>query len=218
MWLEFKDTLTAFNGEKISSFEGKGRLNRDTTSLLFQYLHSKDIQSHWISDEKNASILAQKMTMIPLEVVIRNRLAGSTAKKFQKKEGTSLDTPLFELYYKDENLGDPFISEDQAFMLKACSPIEIEIIKAQALKVNKELRDLFSLAGMDLIDFKLEFGKTSESDIILGDEISADSCRIWNSETQEKMDKDRFRLDLGDVESNYKKILSNLTKSLNNKL
>ena len=217
MCLEFKDSLTAFNGQKASSFEGKGNLNRDTTSLIFQYLHSKELLTHWIRDEGQTSIVAQKIQMIPLEVVIRNRLAGSTAKKFQKPEGSLLEKPLFELYYKDENLGDPFISEDQAHMLEVVTIMEIETIRNLALKVNRELGSLFEAGGMDLIDFKLEFGKTSQGDILLGDEISADSCRIWDLKTKEKMDKDRFRLDLGNIEINYKKILNNLKKTAKEK-
>ena len=211
--LEFKDALTAFNGKKVSSFKGKGQINRDMTSLIFQYLQSKEIPTHWVSDQGESGMIAQKIKMIPLEVVMRNYFAGSTAKKFQKEDGAPLDNPLFELYYKDESLGDPFISEDQAFMLEACTAIEIEMIRESALKINKELVSLFSQAGMILIDFKLEFGKTSNNEVILGDEISADSCRIWDSQTKEKMDKDRFRLDLGNVESYYKKILDSLKKS-----
>ena len=210
--LEFKDALTAFNGKKVSSFKGKGQLNRDMTSLIFQHLQSKGIPTHWISDQGDASMVAQKIKMIPIEVVVRNYLAGSTAKKFQKEEGAPLENPLFELYYKDESLGDPFISEDQAFMLEACTPVEIEIIRESALKINRELTSLFAQSGMTLIDFKLEYGKTLDNEVILGDEVSADSCRIWDAETKEKMDKDRFRLDLGNVETYYKKILESLKK------
>ena len=214
VWLEFKDALTAFNGKKTSSFEGKGSLNRDTTSLIFQYLQSKEIPSHWIRDEKENCMVAQKIQMIPLEVVVRNWLAGSTAKKFQKPEGTPLNTPLFELYYKDEGLGDPFISEDQAYILETVTAIEMETIRTLALKINKELIPLFESGSMNLIDFKLEFGKNSQGDMVLGDEISADSCRIWDAQSKEKMDKDRFRLNLGKVEENYKKILNNLKKAV----
>lgn len=213
VWLEFKDTLTAFNAQKTSSFSGKGALNRDTSSLIFKYLKNKGTLTHWIANEGESCMVARKIDMIHLEVVVRNRLAGSTAKKFQIKDGTLLDQPLFELYYKVESLGDPFISGEQALMLKAVESLEdIQNIQKQALKINKDLLDLFNQAKMDLIDFKLEFGKTKSGQIVLGDEISADSCRIWNRADGKKLDKDRFRLDLGSVEEGYRQIYSSLYK------
>ena len=212
VWMEFKDNLTAFNGQKQSSFKGKGRLNRDTSSFIFQYLQSKGIHTHWIADQGACSMITLKLKMIPLEVVVRNDLAGSTAKKFQIKEGTQLQKPLFELYYKDEKLGDPFISGEQAMMLGALLSEKEELeIKNRALQVNQELKKKFSDAEMELIDFKLEFGKDPKGEIVLADEISADSCRIWKKGTKEKMDKDRFRLDLGNVEENYKAIFHQLS-------
>ena len=211
VWIEFKDTLTAFNGKKKSSFEGKGRLNRDTSSLIFKYLDLKGIFNHWICDEGESAFIAQKIQMIPLEVVVRNRLAGSTARKFQKQDGERIKEPLLELYYKDESLGDPFISEDQALMLGALSCLEAGFeIHNTALRINKELISLFSSAGMELIDFKLEFGETKKGEILLGDEISADSCRIWKKGSEERLDKDRFRLDLDHVKKGYQTIYKNL--------
>ena len=212
VWVEFKDALTAFNGKKKSSFKGKGRLNRDTSGLIFQYLKSQGIDTHWISNKEENAMIAEKMNMIALEVVVRNRLAGSTAKKFQKEDGAQLDHPLFELYYKEEKLEDPFISIEQALMLGVLeSEKEGQAIKTQALKINEKLVSLFSKAGIDLIDFKLEFGKTLDGRLLVGDEISADSCRLWKKGTKERMDKDRFRLDLGGVEESYQEIFQKLS-------
>jgi len=160
-------------------------------------------------------MIVEKINMIPVEVVIRNWLAGSTAKKFQKKEGEALKTPLFELYYKDDSLDDPFISSEQAYFLEIfSSPKEESEIKEQAFKINHLLKELFSNAGMLLIDFKIEFGRNQKGDLILGDEISADSCRIWEKKTGKKLDKDRFRLDLGEIEEGYRIILKNLSQSI----
>ena len=212
VWMEFKDNITAFNGKKKSSFKGKGRLNRDTSSLIFRYLQNHGIDNHWIEDQGDSSMVAHRINMIPLEVVVRNKLAGSTAKKFQKEEGELLKEPLFELYYKKESLGDPFISKDQALMLGVLSSQEEGIeIKEKALKINEKLVDLFSRSDMDLIDFKLEFGRDKKNLILLGDEISADSCRIWRKGTKERLDKDRFRLDLGRVEKSYREIYQKLS-------
>ena len=209
VWMEFKDNLTAYNNKKKSSFEGKGRLNRDTSSLIFQYL---SVPNHWVKDQGENGMITQSLSMIPLEVVVRNRLAGSTAKKFQKQDGESLSSPLFELYYKEESLGDPFISSEQAMVLGWSSVEEINEMKTVALKVNQELCSLFSKVHLELIDFKLEFGRTSKGELLLGDEISADSCRIWTKEGK-RLDKDRFRLDLGNVEEGYQEIYAKLTQS-----
>ena len=211
VWMEFKDNLTAYNNQKKSSFVGKGQINRDTSSLLFQYL---SIPNHWIKDQGEFTMITRSLSMIPLEVVVRNRLAGSTAKKFQKEDGCSLPFPLFELYYKDESLGDPFISSEQAEVLGWSSLKEIGEIKSFALQVNQELTALFSKCRLELIDFKLEFGRTSKGELMLGDEISADSCRLWTLEGK-RLDKDRFRLDLGSVKEGYQEIYKKLQSALN---
>ena len=213
--MEFKDNLTAYNGKKKSSFPGKGALNRNTSSLIFQYLQSLGCKNHWIKDHGTQEMICQTLQMIPLEVVVRNTLAGSTAKKFQKKEGEPLLQPLFELYYKDETLGDPFISSEQARMLNIFkTPDEEQNIQNQALDINQKLKKLFAKVGLDLIDFKLEFGKNKEKATLLGDEISADSCRIWDMESKKRLDKDRFRLDLGKVQEGYKEIYQRLLKAV----
>ena len=208
VWMEFKDNLTAYNNKKKSSFEGKGRLNRDTSSLLFQYL---SVPNHWVRDQGEEAMMVQSLSMIPLEIVVRNRLAGSTAKKFQKEDGSPLPFPLFEIYYKDELLGDPFISSEQAEVLGWSSLEAIDEMKSLALKVNQELIVLFSKCDLDLIDFKLEFGRDVSGKLLLGDEISADSCRIWTLEGK-RLDKDRFRLGLGNVKEGYQEVYEKLKK------
>lgn len=218
VWMEFKNNLTAFNGKKKSSFKGKGKVNRDISSLVFQFLKREQINNHWVDNVNDSGMVCQRLKVLPLEVVVRNRLAGSTAKKFQVSEGGSLSAPLVEFYYKKDELGDPFISSEQAVTFGFVSSWnEVEFLQNQALQVNKKLKCFFDAVELELIDFKLEFGKLeglrrqdnmSDVDVfLLGDEISCDSCRLWDKKTGEKMDKDRFRLDLGSVEESYRKVL-----------
>ena len=215
LWQEFKDSFTAFNGEKKATMAGKGVINRSIASMLFRHLKDRGVDSHWVSDEADDVMVTQKLKMIDLEVVVRNRLAGSTAKKFQMEEGTALESPLVEFYYKKDELGDPFISDEQALMLKTVSNKEdLEILKAKALQVNESLEALFAKVGIDLIDFKLEFGYDKQGAILLGDEISPDSCRLWDQVSGEKMDKDRFRRDLGQVLEKYQEVLNRLKGEL----
>ena len=222
VWMEFKDSLTAFNGKKKSSFKGKGGVNRDISSFVFRFLEKEGIKNHWVANVNDTGMICQKLKVLPLEVVVRNRLAGSTAKKFQIPEGESLLEPLVEFYYKKDELEDPFISSEQAVAFGFVSKgDEIEVLKRKALEVNEKLKYFFDAIGLELIDFKLEFGKLEcenkelvEQDnvevLLLGDEISCDSCRLWDKKTGEKLDKDRFRLDLGGVEESYKKVCEEL--------
>lgn len=211
VWVEYKDSLTAFNAQKKSSFGGKGAINAQITSLLYRKLKSFGVATHFIEDISPNEMICSKVTIIPLEVVTRNRLAGSTAKKLGKEEGTPLKTPLVEFYYKDDALGDPFVSDDQALMMGASSSkAELEELKACALKINKVLQEIFLNAGLELIDFKLEFGRDGRGQLMLADEISPDTCRLWDRKTGEKMDKDRFRRDLGRVEESYQEVLERL--------
>lgn len=210
-WLEFKDSLTAFNGKKEGSFEGKGEVNRDISSYLFKFLKNIKIKNHWLADVNKTSMICRRLKIIPLEVVIRNTLAGSTAQRLGFEEGLKvLKEPLVELYYKKDELKDPFISDDQAVLLQACTHDELKNIKNQAVQINKHLQNLFLIANITLIDFKLEFGFDNLGEIILGDEISPDCCRLWDVKSKEKMDKDRFRRDLGKIEENYREILRRL--------
>lgn len=213
IWQEFKDSLTAFNAEKKAEMKGKGEINRQIASLIFKRLNDNQVPSHWIADVDSTHMVTKKLEMIPLEVVVRNVLAGSTAKKFAIPEGTPLEKPLVEFYFKKDELADPFISDDQALMLKTVRQAEdLQTLKSLALKVNSVISAFFAKGGIRLIDFKLEFGYDSNGAILLADEISPDSCRLWDLETNEKMDKDRFRRDLGDVIENYQKVLDRLTK------
>ena len=218
VWMDFKDTLTAFNGKKKSSFKGKGQLNRDTSALVFRYLSQKGVKNHYKGSADKVSMICLALTLLPLEVVVRNRLAGSTARKFQAKQGQNLPQPLVELYYKNDALGDPFISSEQALTFGYISSWQdIEFLKKSALKVNQHLKVFFNAVGLELIDFKLEFGRpknltptTKKGDFLLGDEISCDSCRLWDKTTGDKMDKDRFREDLGGVEQAYRTVYNRL--------
>lgn len=211
MWMEFKDSLTAFNGEKTGSFQGKGAINNQITSLAFKVLKDREIPSHFVEQINTNEMVCDKLKIIPIEVVVRNRLAGSTAKKFGLEEGSELEKPLVEFYYKNDALGDPFISDDQALMLKAVEKqSQLEELKDLARKVNAVLIEFFAKAGMHLIDFKLEFGFDENGQILLGDEITPDTCRLWDQVSGERMDKDRFRRDLGQVEENYQEVLKRL--------
>ncbi len=207
IWQEFKDSLTAFNALKKGEFENKGALNRKITSLVFRFMNKKGISNHWVADVGTRDQITKKLEMLKVEVVVRNILAGSTAKKFAITEGTPLEKPLTEFYYKDDQLADPFISDEQALMLKIVpQQKDLEDLKRLALEVNRGLIEFFAAVGIDLVDFKIEFGRLPGGQILLADEITPDSCRLWDQKTKEKMDKDRFRRDLGNVRENYEKV------------
>lgn len=208
--VEYKNSLTAFNAQKKGEFAGKGALNRDITSFLFQALAKKGIPTHWIEDMQEHRMRVQKLKIIPLEVVVRNILAGSLAKKLGRDEGEVLSRPLVEFYFKDDALGDPFLSEDQAMVLKIADEKTLQELKKKALEINQALTPIFAKAGLKLVDFKLEFGTNPQGKIMLGDEISPDTCRLWDEKSLEKFDKDRFRRDLGGVEQAYKDVLKRL--------
>lgn len=213
VWQEFKNQLTAFNAVKKEELEGKGELNCLITSVLFKYLEKNGVPTHFVEKMSNTAIVTKKLTMIPLEVVVRNVMAGSTAKKLGFAEGLVLEKPLVEFYYKKDELADPFVSDDQALLLKAVDrQEELDELKRLALLVNKQLISFFKECGIRLVDFKLEFGKNKQGQIVLGDEISPDSCRLWDEKTQEKMDKDRFRRDLGQVKEKYQEVWNRIQK------
>ena len=216
--VEYKDSLTAFNALKKGSFENKGSINRNITSLLFRYLAHKGVKTHWLEDRGDNSMLVTKVTIIPLEVVVRNILAGSTAKKLGIPEGKKLGSPLVEFYYKNDELQDPFLSDDQAFMLGIVTESDLGELKRQALQINAELRALFLKLGIDLVDFKIEFGKNHNGRILLADEISPDCCRLWDLKSGEKLDKDRFRRDLGNIKESYEDVYSRLQEYLKEEL
>lgn len=208
---EFKDSLTALNGQKKGGFENKGRINRDITSLVFRFLEKRGVPSHRIADLGTNEMITEQLEMLKLEVVVRNVLAGSTAKKFNFEEGTPLEKPLTEFYYKDDALNDPFVSDEQALMLKVVrTQNELNELKRLALEVNKGLIEFFGAADLKLIDFKIEFGTNRSGGIVLADEITPDSCRLWDKATGERMDKDRFRRDLGRVQETYEQVFERL--------
>lgn len=211
--LEFKDSLTAFNAQKLGSFANKGALNRDIAAFIFEYLEKNGVSTHYLGSDGKNLMLAKKLQIIPLEVVVRNILAGSTAKKLDIVEGKKLKKPLVEFYFKSDKLQDPFISDDQALMLELATEDEIHVIKEQALKVNELLVNLFKKSGFILVDFKIEFGRSLQNKIILGDEITPDCCRLWDEKTLEKFDKDRFRRDLGNVDGAYLEVWQRLQRS-----
>lgn len=210
--MEFKDSLTAFNAQKKGSFEDKGPVNRDIASLIFAHLRERGIESHWVRDEGDRAMVARRVEIIPLEVVVRNVLAGSTAKKFGLEEGRPLPRPLVEFYYKNDELQDPFVSDEQVLILGFADEAQIRELKAQALKINDALKGLFAKAGLKLVDFKVEFGRDRAGRVLLADEITPDCCRLWDEASGEKMDKDRFRRDLGRVKESYEDVLSRLRR------
>ncbi len=213
VWVEYKDSLTAFNAQKVSNFAGKGELNAKITSSLYRQLGRQGIETHWLEDVDARNMICRRVKIIPLEVVVRNRLAGSTAKRLGFEEGHKIDSPLVEFYYKDDVLADPFISDDQALLLGAVKDQSaLVLLKKKALEVDRVLTEIFIRAGLELIDFKLEFGITSEGDMILADEISPDTCRLWDLKTGEKLDKDRFRRDLGGVAEAYQEVWNRIEK------
>jgi phosphoribosylaminoimidazole-succinocarboxamide synthase len=210
LWIEYKDSATAFNGEKKATIAGKGRLNNEITSLLFSKLCEAGIPNHFIQKLSATEQLVKKVTIIPLEVVVRNVVAGSLTKRLGIPEGTYLEKPLIEFYYKNDGLGDPLLLEDHIAILKLATSEQIAVLKELALKVNDVLTKHFAERCVRLIDFKLEFGVDSEGAILLADEISPDTCRLWDMETNEKLDKDVFRRDLGNLTDAYETILQRL--------
>ncbi|WP_409304014.1 phosphoribosylaminoimidazolesuccinocarboxamide synthase [Peribacillus sp. SCS-155] len=210
VWIEYKDSATAFNGVKKAEITGKGVLNNKITSLLFSKLDQENIPSHFVSQISDREQLVKKVSIIPLEVVVRNIAAGTLSKRIGLKEGTALKRSLVELYYKDDSLGDPLLNEEHIEELGIATAEEVAVLKQEARKINSVLTPFFKELGISLIDFKLEFGKTEDGDILLADEISPDTCRLWDMSTDEKLDKDVFRRDLGSLTEAYQKILTKL--------
>lgn len=207
--IRYKDTATAFNGEKKEELEGKGRLNAEISNILYEYLAENGVKTHIIKVIDETTVLVRKAEIIMVEVIIRNVAAGSFSKKYGVPEGTALQNTIVEFSLKSDALGDPMINESQITAIGLATREEIDEMSSQALLVNQLLSDLFLKAGIRLIDFKLEFGRAG-NEIILCDEISPDSCRFWDAKTGEKMDKDRFRRDLGNVLDGYKEVLRRL--------
>ncbi|MCQ6280537.1 phosphoribosylaminoimidazolesuccinocarboxamide synthase [Bacillus sp. EB600] len=208
--VEYKNSATAFNGVKKAEIEGKGRLNNQITSLIFVKLKEQGIDSHFIEQISETEQLVKKVNIIPLETVVRNVAAGSFSKRLGIEEGRPLTKPIVEFYYKDDELGDPIVTTDHILELGLASLEEIAVLQEKALQVDAVLSSFFDELGIRLIDFKLEFGKDQAGTILLADEISPDTCRLWDKETNEKLDKDVFRRDLGSLTDAYEKILARL--------
>lgn len=210
VWIEYKDSATAFNGVKKAEIAGKGRLNNEITSLLFSMLADNGIPNHFIQKISDHEQLVKRVKIIPLEVIVRNIAAGSFSKRFGVKEGTVLKHPICEFCLKNDDLGDPPITEDQIEVLDIATETEIATLKATALKINDVLTGFFKKCNLRLVDFKIEFGKDADGQILLADEISPDTCRLWDIDTNEKLDKDVFRRDLGNLIDAYETILHRL--------
>ena len=209
--VSYKDDATAFDGLKKGTITGKGAINNQMTNYLMQQLEKAGIPTHFVKELSERETVVKKVSIVPLEVIVRNLSAGSFAKRYGVEEGIVFDQPTIEFSYKNDALGDPLINTYHAIALKLATEAEIETIKKYAFEINRQLQALWKECGVTLVDFKLEFGKTSDGTVVLADEISPDTCRLWDSETGEKLDKDRFRRDLGGVEAAYEEVMKRLS-------
>ncbi|MDR4022617.1 MAG: phosphoribosylaminoimidazolesuccinocarboxamide synthase [Eubacteriales bacterium] len=208
--VSYKDDATAFNGEKKGTIVGKGSINNRMTNMLMQVLEKKGVPTHFVEELNDRETVVKKVSIVPLEVIIRNISAGSFAKRFGVEEGIVFDEPTIEFSYKNDELGDPLMNAYHAIALKLATREEIETIKKMAFTVNDTLKAYFLGLNIKLVDFKIEFGRLSDGTIVLADEISPDTCRLWDKDTNEKLDKDRFRRDLGGTEEAYQEVMRRL--------
>lgn len=208
--VSYKDDATAFNGLKKGTIAGKGVINNRVTNYLMSKLEEEGIPTHFVEELSERDTLVRRVSIIPLEVIVRNIAAGSFSKRFGVPEGTDLKCSTLEFCLKDDELGDPMVNEYHVYACGWATKEEVEIIKDLAFRVNEYLKKYFAAIGILLVDFKLEFGKTADGKIVLADEISPDTCRFWDMKTREKLDKDRFRRDLGNVEDAYQEICKRL--------
>ncbi len=208
--VSYKDDATAFNGLKKGTIAGKGAINNRVTNYMMQQLEKEGIPTHFVEELSDRDTLVKKVTIVPLEVIIRNISAGSFAKRYGVEEGIVFAEPTIEFSYKNDDLGDPLINDYHALALGLATKAEIETIKNMACKTNEVMKKFFKNLNVDLVDFKLEFGRLSDGTIVLADEISPDTCRFWDSDTHEKLDKDRFRRDLGNVEDAYQEMMKRI--------
>jgi len=212
--MEYKDDATAFNALKKAQFEDKGRMNKAITLLMYQMLEDKGVPTHLVADVDEINLLVKKVDILLVEVIVRNVAAGSFSKRMGVEEGTPFKQPIVEFSYKCDEMGDPLINDDYAREMGLATPEECAFLKEQALVINQVMIDFFKKAGLKLVDFKIEFGRLAEDPetIVLADEISPDTCRLWDIETGKKLDKDRFRQDLGDVMEAYAEVLERVGK------
>jgi phosphoribosylaminoimidazole-succinocarboxamide synthase len=211
IWVEYKDDATAFDGQKKGTIVGKGHLNNEISSIFFTMLKEKGVKNHFIEKVSETEQLVKKNTILPLEVIVRNIAAGSLAKRLGLPEGTPLKKTVLEFCYKNDDLGDPMINEYHIAAMEWATPEQVEFISETSLKVNEILKEYLLERNIRIIDFKLEYG-TFHGEVMLSDEVSPDTCRFWDTETNEKLDKDRFRRDMGNVEDAYKEILKRLSE------
>ena len=205
--MSYKDDATAFNGLKKGTIAGKGVINNRVTNYMMQMLEKNGVPTHFVEEISDSETVVKKVQIVPLEVIIRNISAGSFSKRYGVEEGIVFEQPTIEFSYKNDDLGDPLINEYHALALKLATREEIDTIKTLAFRTNALMKDFFKKINVDLVDFKLEFGRLSDGTIVLADEISPDTCRFWDSRTHEKLDKDRFRRDLGNVEGAYQEMM-----------
>ena len=208
--VDYKDDATAFNGIKKGTIVGKGVINNRMSNHMMRKLEAEGIPTHLIEELSERETAVKKVTIVPLEVIVRNISAGSFAKRYGVEEGIVFDEPTIEFSYKNDDLGDPLINAYHAAALKLATRAEIDQIKDYAFRINTLLKGFLKSVGIDLVDFKLEFGKTADGQIVLADEISPDTCRLWDETTHEKLDKDRFRRDMGGVEDAYQEVMRRL--------
>lgn len=208
--VDYKDDATAFNGLKKGTILGKGAINNRVTNHLMKMLESKGIPTHFVEQLSDSETVVKKVKIVPLEVIIRNIAAGSMSKRLGIEEGKVLPVTVLEYSYKNDDLGDPLINDYHALAMELCTREELDQIANYALKINEILKEYFKEVNVDLVDFKLEFGKLSDGTIVLADEISPDTCRFWDATTHEKLDKDRFRRDMDNVDAGYHEILKRL--------
>lgn len=211
--VSYKDDATAFNGLKKGTIAGKGVINNKMSNMLMSLLEKRGVKTHFVKELSDRDTLVKKVSIVPLEVIVRNVSAGSFAKRYGVEEGIVFDSPTIEFSYKNDDLGDPLINSYHALALKLATEKEIEIIKETAFKVNEILIEYFKGLNIRLVDFKLEFGRLGSGEIVLADEISPDTCRLWDLTTDEKLDKDRFRRDMGGVEDAYNEVMKRLTSA-----
>ena len=208
--VDYKDDATAFNGQKKGTIVGKGVVNNRMSNFMFQLLEKHGVKTHFVEELSDRETLVKKVSIVPLEVIIRNLSAGSFAKRYGVEEGIEFAQPTIEFSYKNDDLGDPLINDYHALALGLATQEEIDTIKAMAFKVNEVMKEYFTKLDVIFVDFKLEFGKTADGEIVLADEISPDTCRFWDVHTHEKLDKDRFRRDLGGVEEAYAEMMKRI--------
>ncbi len=209
--VSYKDDATAFNGEKKGTILGKGAVNNQMTNRMLMLLETQGVPTHFMEELSPTETLVKRVTIMPIEVILRNRAAGSICKRLGLTEGIFFDRPIIEFSYKNDALGDPLFNDDHIRAMKLATDHELNLIRAMTLKINSAMIDFFAKLNINLIDFKLEFGKDNNGNIMLADEISPDTCRFWDKTTNQKLDKDRFRLDLGGVEEAYEEVFRRLT-------